>query len=625
MSKDNSKQSLKSKGQPLENIILPNNNFNNIINNIDLKINEQISNEYIIVDKKFGTTSTEKKNSNNNTENNLQKIPISSNNSFDFKKLDKNTLSVLLIIYKELFSSIEGEKLNYFKLEYNKISNILNNNDVDSYESIINIFKKSFEEIINEKTKELVDNINELKSNILLLEKNNKYYIQHNFLKQTKIDILENEIDSYMEMEEEFDEMKEKLKYENGKFLHNEKKENEILILRAENSNLKKIVDKYEKVIEEKDQIIESIKKKSVSVLNTNNNTLKNSIDFNESENNQRSSLIFIQQNKNHKHGENKFTLNNSNITNFKSFNIIQKIKSPNNNKENNYKTNNNSQYLNSKKINYVEGNNTNCATNKKYNIGNRASTKELISKKIKNKVLNMKKIRRINDSCLDNYNKSSHITNSLMSNNSNNSGNKRLKKNINSFFKNSNNNSNSNIFKGITRIHKKLSSGLANTNINNIIKNSTNKIIVNSILENNSYHNKSNNNNSFFFKTSRKKFGITKKSLKANIKHQKEDYLLIRNNHSLKKSPTTFNSNDIDNSLGMKSNIIINNIIQNSASIPIFEATSRSKGKKIIVENEQIQNIKNNSNHKYSNIYVKKDKSKSLGHFSINIKKKNE
>ena len=49
-----------------------------------------------------------------------------------------------------------------------------------------------------------------------------------------------------------------------------------------------------------------------------------------------------------------------------------------------------------------------------------------------------MKKIRRINDNCLDNYNKSSaHITNSLMSNNSNNISNKRLKKNINSFFKN--------------------------------------------------------------------------------------------------------------------------------------------------------------------------------------------
>ena len=626
MSKDNSKQSLKSKGQPLDNILLPNNNFSNIINNIDLKINEQISNEYIIIDKKFRTTSGEKNISSNNTENNLQKIPISSNNSIDFKKMDKNTLSVILIIYKDLISMIDGEKLNYFKLEYNKISNIVNNNDVNSYESIINIFKKSFVEIINEKTKELTNNINELKSSILLLEKNNKYYIQHNFLKQTKIDILENEIDSYMEMEEEFDEMKEKLKYENGKFLHNEKKENEILILRAENSNLKKIVDKYEKTIEEKEQIIESIKKKSVSVLNTNNNTLKNSIDFNESENNQRSSLIFIQQNKNHKQGENKFALNNSNITNFKSFNIIQKIKSPNNNIENNNKTNNNSQCLNSKKVNNAEGNNTNYTTNKKYNIGNRASTKELISKKIKNKVLNMKKIRRINDSCLDNYNKSSaHITNSIMSNNSNNSGSKRLKKSINSFFKNSNNNSNNNIFKGITRIHKKISSGLVNTNINNIIKNNSNKIIVNSILENNNRHNKSNNSNSFFFKTSRKKFGITKKSLKANIKHQKEEFLLVRNNHSLKKSPNTFNSHEIDNSLGIKSNIIINNIIQNSASIPISEATSRSKGKKIIVENEHIQNIKNNSNHKYSNIYMKKDKSKSLGHFSINIRKKNE
>lgn len=85
---------------------------------------------------------------------------------------------------------------------------------------------------------------------------------------------------------------------------------------------------------------------------------------------------------------------------------------------------------MNSKKVNNAEGNNTNYTTNKKYNIGNRASTKELISKKIKNKVLNMKKIRRINDSCLDNYNKSSaHITNSIMSNNSNNSGSKRLKK----------------------------------------------------------------------------------------------------------------------------------------------------------------------------------------------------
>ena len=40
-------------------------------------------------------------------------------------------------------------------------------------------------------------------------------------------------------MEEEFDEMKEKLKYENGKFLHNEKKENEIFINRRTSSREK--------------------------------------------------------------------------------------------------------------------------------------------------------------------------------------------------------------------------------------------------------------------------------------------------------------------------------------------------------------------------------------------------
>ena len=34
--------------------------------------------------------------------------------------------------------------------------------------------------------------------------------------------------------------MKEKLKYEEGTFLDNDRKDHEILILRAENSNLKK-------------------------------------------------------------------------------------------------------------------------------------------------------------------------------------------------------------------------------------------------------------------------------------------------------------------------------------------------------------------------------------------------
>ena len=615
MSQEDSNLSIKNKSQ----IPIQNKYFNNIIKNFGLSDSEKNSKENIILNNIISNTSTTKNNiSNKNyTDNNQQKNTLSSINSSDLKNQEINSNSFLLLLYKELISLIEETNIynNFFQNEYNKIKNILNTKNNNSiYESIINIFKKSFIKIITEKTKEITDSLNQCKSTILLLEKNNRYFIQQNFLKQTKIDILENEIDSYMEMEEEFDEMKEKLKYENGKFLHNEKKENEILILRAENSNLKKVIDKNEKTIEEKEHIIETIKKKSASMLNTNNNTIKNSFELNEVENNHPSSLIFIQNNQ-----KSKFNYNNTNITNFKSYNIIQKMKSPINS---NYITNNNSQ--SSKKINFPENNN-NCSKNKKNNLTSRASAKELINKKIKNKVLNMKKIRRINDSCLDNYNKSSaHITNSIMSNNSNNSSNKRLKKNINSFFKTNKNN----IINGINKIHKKLSSGLTNSNINNIIKNNTNKIIVNSILDNNNSNNLSNNNNSFFFKTSRKKFGISKKNSKKCLKKSKEDYLLIRNNNSLIKSPTTFNNNDFENNVGMKNNIIINNIIQNSNSVPISAATSKSKEKVNAYENELNQNNKNDMiNSKYSNMYIKKDKNnktKSSGHLLVNIKKKN-
>ena len=377
-------------------------------------------------------------------------------------------------------------------------------------------------------------------------------------------------------MEEEFDEMKEKFKYENGKFLHNEKKENEILILRAENSNLKKIIDKNEKTIEEKDNIIESIKNKSSSLINTNKNTMKNSFDLNENEN---SSLIVMH--KKRMYSKQKLSHNNSNINNFKKVN--SPINNCINNNIDNFKTNinnnyNSNKFLHIKKISYGE------------NLNSKINTKDLINKKLKNKVLNMKKIRRINNSGLDIYNKSSmHITNSIMSSSSNNSNSKRMRKNINSFYKNSKNN----IHLGVNKIHKKLSSGLTNSNINNdsrypnnIIKNNNNKIIVNSILDNNDKKKiNKNNNKSFLLKTSDKKFYMAKKKkkIKAALKTKKDELILERNSYSLIKSPTTFNSNNIENSIGMKNNIIINNIIQNSSAIPVSVQREQSKSKEKI------------------------------------------
>lgn len=58
---------------------------------------------------------------------------------------------------------------------------------------------------------------------------------------------MEKQIKDYKEMEESFEQMKEKYKYPEGKFLENEIKDNEILIIRAENTNLKNVINQLEK------------------------------------------------------------------------------------------------------------------------------------------------------------------------------------------------------------------------------------------------------------------------------------------------------------------------------------------------------------------------------------------
>ena len=69
------------------------------------------------------------------------------------------------------------------------------------------------------------------------------------FQNKLQKDVMENKITEYMEMEEEFEEMKTKLKYEEGRFLKNDRKDNEIIIIRGENSNLKQSIKKLEEKI----------------------------------------------------------------------------------------------------------------------------------------------------------------------------------------------------------------------------------------------------------------------------------------------------------------------------------------------------------------------------------------
>ena len=94
------------------------------------------------------------------------------------------------------------------------------------------------------------------------LEEKERYLTKIQFQDKLQKEAMENKINEYMDMEDEFEEMKTKLKYEDGRFLNNDRKDNEIIIIRSENSKLKNTVDELEKEINKlKNTISEQTKK----------------------------------------------------------------------------------------------------------------------------------------------------------------------------------------------------------------------------------------------------------------------------------------------------------------------------------------------------------------------------
>ena len=138
-------------------------------------------------------------------------------------------------------------------------------------QNIISDIKKCITEFIKQKINE---NMLQYQSTIRNIEESNRQYIQTIFYQRLQIQSLEHQIGDYIEMEEEFEEMKSKFKYDEGTFLDNDRKDNEILILRAENSNLKKNLTRLEKENEVKgeriDKLSKRIKKLELLVSNTN-------------------------------------------------------------------------------------------------------------------------------------------------------------------------------------------------------------------------------------------------------------------------------------------------------------------------------------------------------------------
>ena len=107
----------------------------------------------------------------------------------------------------------------------------------------------------NNNYKNKVDNtVKQLENYIRKLENDVRFFIKKIFLYKIKNDSLEMKIKDYIEIEEEYEELKEKVKYEDGKFMDNDRKDNEINILRRENSNIKKEISKLENKIKDLEQ-----------------------------------------------------------------------------------------------------------------------------------------------------------------------------------------------------------------------------------------------------------------------------------------------------------------------------------------------------------------------------------
>ena len=207
--------------------------------------------------------------------------------------------------------------------------------------------------------------LTQLENHIKKLEFDIRYFMQKEFQHKIKRDTLEMKLNAYMEMENEYEELKEKVKYEGGKFLNNERKDNEIIILRQENSILKKEIEKYKqnnilfesKIKTEQDTIQElknqiSLLNKKISKLEKDNinqpNTNNSSINININNNgNSSSKWIIKQENQDYSNYNNNISnpVNNNNNSSSGSNFALKKRRV--NNFTKNYRKNSNSSNTN--------------------------------------------------------------------------------------------------------------------------------------------------------------------------------------------------------------------------------------------------------------------------------------
>ncbi len=250
------------------------------------------------------------------------------------------------------------EKLNEDLKKFLKLINLSEKNTNETISLINNIFnniKNNYIKFINEQNllnQKIYEPLIQKTENQLRNHIRNEYML--NFQKE----ILENKVKCLLIKEEYYEKLKQitSAHFENGQFVFNDRKDSEILILKAENSNLKKVVLKYEKEIEirkkkekELKNEIETTKKfyeqKISEINNKNNNNEKFKMNSQSTNNNTNTSINF-----------NCNNINESNHSSliFPSFSLNKKqileqsnnTNNTNNNSINNFSTTNNFSFI---------------------------------------------------------------------------------------------------------------------------------------------------------------------------------------------------------------------------------------------------------------------------------------
>jgi len=196
---------------------------------------------------------------------------MSQNNSMEITSeiSEINIKEELYILFLEIKGELNNRCIEIDKSQFDeKVSNFKTKTLINYLKEIVYILlNNKFQKNPKDNNKkenadnmEINDNIIELQNEIIKYQADIRNLIQKQFQYKIQKDAMETKLNSYKEMEKEYDNLKEKVKYEEGRFLNNERKDNEILILREENSNLKKEILKKEKNSKNYESLIENEK-----------------------------------------------------------------------------------------------------------------------------------------------------------------------------------------------------------------------------------------------------------------------------------------------------------------------------------------------------------------------------